>query len=683
MYCAYQDREELEDDLYQEDEADSEGSEANSELEFRLYSQLHYSSNPGVLEELEDGKEKEHDRESQHSQQQTAAEKSADGDEELEHTRGNQSLSPTTGKLKKKKKKKKEEEEGQKRDKQKKRKIDPKSQKLPSSLFEEVIVIDSSSPNIIFISDDDSGSDDEGICALKGQGFNRLRASTPAHQEPRKMKSLDVPVIVNSSSSQSDSEESECKSESASSDSSDSDSLENWMILGRGKQEGDQGISLNVKGELDSHTGKRGDNRPSAAAHPGRRGGRKRERDAKRGEECWLVSDKDKEAHIYNKDRGPRTAVQRVSNRYYTNKNVHCRNCNKIGHLSKTCPEPTKLPPCFLCGTPGHQSIECPNKHCNNCGLPGHLYMSCSESSYWNKRCCRCNMMGHLFDTCPEVWRQYHITTKRGPPAKKKKKDNGRSPAYCYNCSRKGHFGHACTRQRMFNGVHPNTPFINCYDNLDDINRRQHRVKLKVKELKNNGCFTAFSQTPVTPGPPKKKQKTSYRTHNHQSNHTPHQTFSNHKPSHSHIFFNDSNDLSVVPPKKNKHNKSKRQESVGSAKPWKPKRPVPTSRDPPPRLILDEDDDFPRGGGTGESMAKKKRRKKNKMKHVPFAPPEGPGRLWTVRGKKQGPESQQEKGEKKRKRKYQAHRKSDKKLSAQMYPTDENLFVIKQRKHKR
>lgn len=69
-----------------------------------------------------------------------------------------------------------------------------------------------------------------------------------------------MPVTVDSSSSESDSEESETKPESESSepsdssassdssDSSDSDGLENWMILGRGSQDGDQSISLNLEG---------------------------------------------------------------------------------------------------------------------------------------------------------------------------------------------------------------------------------------------------------------------------------------------------------------------------------------------------------------------------------------------------------------------------------------------------
>lgn len=65
-------------------------------------------------------------------------------------------------------------------------------------------------------------------------------------------------VSVTSESSSSESEESETKSlSSESSDDSDSDSdrLENWMILGRENQDGDQSISLNLEGVCVSSSG--------------------------------------------------------------------------------------------------------------------------------------------------------------------------------------------------------------------------------------------------------------------------------------------------------------------------------------------------------------------------------------------------------------------------------------------
>uniref|UniRef100_H3CFQ2 Zinc finger CCHC domain-containing protein 7 n=1 Tax=Tetraodon nigroviridis TaxID=99883 RepID=H3CFQ2_TETNG len=306
-------------------------SEVNSELEFHLYSQLHYSSNAGEVAELVDAVE----------------EAGSQGPQQPE-------------------------------------------QALPFP-FEEVIVIDSS-PEVISVSDDDSSSDDTGVCGLKGQRSEWRQTSTPAQQGTQKsIRALGTPLSVDSSSSESDSEESESKLCSPdSSDSSDSDDLENWMILGRGNQDGDQSISLNLEGKLHSN-----------AEYLNIRG---------RDPENWLVSNKDKEAQIYNKDKDARATVHQVSNRYYTSKNVQCRNCNVYGHLSKNCPAPKKLVPCFLCGTHGHLATQCPNRHCNNCGLPGHLYDSCTERAYWHKVCHRCKMTGHFFDVCPEIWRQYHTT---------------------------------------------------------------------------------------------------------------------------------------------------------------------------------------------------------------------------------------------------------------------------------
>lgn len=172
MYSTFQEREELEDELYKEAEGDSEGSDAKSELEFHLYSQLHYSSNAGEVEELEDRGEKVED---QNNQQPKVTETTAKGDKKLDHTGESSPPTPNVNKLRQHLKKKK----GDKRNTQKKGKINPKGQRLLSFL-EEVIVIDSS-PDVISISEDDS-ADDEGVCALKGKGLHRLQTSTPAQQ---------------------------------------------------------------------------------------------------------------------------------------------------------------------------------------------------------------------------------------------------------------------------------------------------------------------------------------------------------------------------------------------------------------------------------------------------------------------------------------------------------------------
>uniref|UniRef100_A0A3B3DK31 Zinc finger CCHC domain-containing protein 7 n=1 Tax=Oryzias melastigma TaxID=30732 RepID=A0A3B3DK31_ORYME len=103
-----------------------------------------------------------------------------------------------------------------------------------------------------------------------------------------------------------------------------------------------------------------------------------------------------KKCSLVCQNRTSRTARQ--PNRYYTENNFHCRNCNKTGHLSKNCPKPKKLVPCFLCGNLGHLGVECPNKYCSNCGQPGHVFDTCSEKRYWYKQCHRCSMKGHFFD---------------------------------------------------------------------------------------------------------------------------------------------------------------------------------------------------------------------------------------------------------------------------------------------
>lgn len=194
-------------------------------------------------------------------------------------------------------------------------------------------------------------------------------------------------------------------------------------------------------------------------------------------------------------------------------------------------------------------------------------------------------------------------------------------------------------------------------------------------ELRKNGLFSAGSQMPLTPGPPRKKQKISHHKNNHQSNNTPHQSPHNHKPSKTHIFFNDSCEVKGATPKMNEY---KPCETTGNVKPWKPKRPVPTTRNTASKLIIDETVDFPRGGAKGETM-KKMRKKTKKPKQVSSVGLEGQSRPnhppWV--GEMQRSISQPEK--RKRKKPRNAWKKHD----VQMYPTDENLFIIKQRRRRR
>ncbi|KAL7856214.1 hypothetical protein AOLI_G00198180 [Acnodon oligacanthus] len=434
MFWGYQEREEYEDELYRvEDEEDSGLSEPDSELEFQLYSQLHY-----VFE----------DQESQENLQDRASSGSAQEQPQKEVAQTGQRKRPAPTE--------------------------------PS----EVIVIDSG-PDVILLSDttetEDSvyttkGQKSQGCTKVSGKKVLRHSSSCPPQAE-------EVVVVESGSDDDSDSDSVPPFVANLDSDSdSDSDVLENWMILGRGKEEGDQDIQLNLLVAASSdQLGCVGD------------GG---------DPQNWAVSDKDREAQIFNKGAG----LRRLSNRYYTEKTVTCHNCKKTGHLSKNCPSPKKLLCCSLCGTPGHFVKVCPNRHCSNCSLPGHTFDDCLEKAYWHKRCHRCGMIGHFFDACPDIWRQYHITTMVGPPVKAPY-PVAKTSRFCYNCSRQGHFGHECMEKRMFMGTYPTLPFVSRYDKCGDLRHLEHRVQKQVQELQNAGLLQQPEEAVCTPQPPRKKQK--------------------------------------------------------------------------------------------------------------------------------------------------------------------------------
>ncbi|KAJ7335264.1 hypothetical protein JRQ81_013205 [Phrynocephalus forsythii] len=249
---------------------------------------------------------------------------------------------------------------------------------------------------------------------------------------------------------------------------SESDNVESWMLLGGTRDDKDDGILLNLEGcGMSASEGK------DAVG--------------------WTLNDKDLEAQISNR------VSFRHNNRYYTpDKNVTCRNCDKQGHLSKNCPVPKKIPPCCLCAQRGHLQNSCPARFCLNCCLPGHYSRECLERMYWKKHCNRCDMRGHYADACPEIWRQYHLTTKPGP-LKKATSCNDQSPlAYCYNCGQKGHYGYECTKKRMFGETFPTFPFIYYYDRECDIKRTAQRAKKKVQELQEAGLLPKMLKRPLT-----------------------------------------------------------------------------------------------------------------------------------------------------------------------------------------
>ncbi|XP_039614229.1 zinc finger CCHC domain-containing protein 7 [Polypterus senegalus] len=237
-------------------------------------------------------------------------------------------------------------------------------------------------------------------------------------------------------------------------DSEESD-VENWMILDGRMHAGDSSILINLVGNYE---------------------------EAENDENEWTICMKDHEAEIENH------RWRNSFNRYYTpDKKVVCQNCNKNGHLSKNCPSSKKSLACTFCADRSHLQRSCPNRYCTNCSMPGHTFQMCKERYFWNVKCHRCKMNGHIAEACPELWRQYHLTTKAGPPLRSEAAIQKKSRAYCYNCSKLGHYGHDCLQRKMFN--YTSSPFINYYDTVKDIHRRKHQIQKRAQELQKSGMW--------------------------------------------------------------------------------------------------------------------------------------------------------------------------------------------------
>ncbi|XP_007643483.1 zinc finger CCHC domain-containing protein 7 [Cricetulus griseus] len=405
MFGGYETIEAYEDDLYREDSS-SELS-VDSEVEFQLYSQVHYAQNLHSANKEERYEEK------------------------------NCENSETAG-------------------------IEPSQKNLIVLSDSEVIQLSDTS-EVITLSDEDS------IYRCKRKNIKvqaQEKNQSPASPHPNKLAKKrkrdnekpepeetsrviqEVMVIEVSSNEEEESTISE------------NENVESWMLLGCEGDDKDNDILLNLVG--CENTDAEGEDDVN-----------------------WFISDKDIEAKI-----GNNRSSGRLTNRYYTaNKNVTCRNCDKRGHLSKNCPLPQKVRPCCLCSERGHLQYGCPARFCLDCSLPMSSTHRCLERSSWRKRCDRCDMIGHYADACPEIWRQYHLTTKPGPPKKPKTPSGQSALVYCYNCARKGHYGHECTERRMFNQTFPTSPFIYYYDDKYEIQQRDQRIKRKVKEIQKNGDF--------------------------------------------------------------------------------------------------------------------------------------------------------------------------------------------------
>ncbi|KAF5891842.1 zinc finger CCHC domain-containing protein 7, partial [Clarias magur] len=187
MFSGYQEREEYEDELYAEEDLDND-SGPDSDLEFQLYSQLHYCAD-------------EH-------------EKRAENHEENRPSSCHESQPG------------------------------PKVQPLSAPL-DDIIMIDSG-PDIITVSDTTEEEEEESVCTRKGQR-SKEKGLAPALQPHRYEEEQEV-VVLNSDSDSDDSSDSESVPPFVADLDSDSDSdrLESWMILGQEKEDGDHDIQLNV-----------------------------------------------------------------------------------------------------------------------------------------------------------------------------------------------------------------------------------------------------------------------------------------------------------------------------------------------------------------------------------------------------------------------------------------------------
>ncbi|KAK9407993.1 zinc finger CCHC domain-containing protein 7 [Crotalus adamanteus] len=97
---------------------------------------------------------------------------------------------------------------------------------------------------------------------------------------------------------------------------------------------------------------------------------------------------------------------------------------------------------------------------------------------------------------CPEIWRQYHLTTRPGPLKKADSYSVRPASAYCYNCGEKGHYGFECSGKRMFGGIFLSYPFICYYDNKYDTKKSLQRAKKKVQELQKAGLLPKTLKRP-------------------------------------------------------------------------------------------------------------------------------------------------------------------------------------------
>ncbi|KAG7164125.1 uncharacterized protein LOC121872019 [Homarus americanus] len=129
------------------------------------------------------------------------------------------------------------------------------------------------------------------------------------------------------------------------------------------------------------------------------------------------------------------------SRRYY-DAQVRCTRCKQYGHMVKECP---RVPHCHLCsGTDHIYRHQCPDNCCFRCG--GNPHMFCPDTAN-SLTCSLCGYKGHRKELCPDLWRRFHNTISgevpEPPPRTKTRPTRDR---FCYNCGKRGHYGHNCPK---------------------------------------------------------------------------------------------------------------------------------------------------------------------------------------------------------------------------------------------
>ncbi|CAL9706950.1 unnamed protein product [Knipowitschia caucasica] len=249
---------------------------------------------------------------------------------------------------------------------------------------------------------------------------------------------------------------------------SSDEAVEGWMILDQDPEEEDSNIQLNLSFSISSDEDTNHEDINDTFPDP------------------WAVS---------KRDKIPREVPSIC--RYFTpEQSLFCSTCKKTGHLAKSCQLQKKCIVCILCGIQGHLQKRCPSQPCSRCGSPSHGLRACDRLPVRNQHCQRCGLTGHLSDVCPDTWRQYHnmtttktsliIRTQTFHTVKWK-----RRPAYCYNCSRRGHYGHECSLNRMRSWTFVTLPYVCHYDSTQTALQSSTRDK---NEGMTNKTFPAEQQ---------------------------------------------------------------------------------------------------------------------------------------------------------------------------------------------